>query len=297
MLMRFLLIAIVLVFNSVAFSANNEKEKFLDAGKDEIVDLALPTSISFDITSDSNKNTSSGIFADIGIPNNYRLFIGASRSSSSDPGNTYKPGGGTLGFGSDPLDKWVYTVMLNTWGIPDEVSANSVSGSLKYISENWDLQITPRVRKIIGIFTTPTRTEFTVMNTSITLAYNYFFTKHWQLMMALEGDNYDARLQRLKNNIDLVTSLAPNFGTMTQSFLQSLLVIELSYHLKKWAFSLETQSGKTAISESNFVSSTLRVFYSFTKSISMEFSGGNTRDVADTYGTIRFYGVSGTYSF
>lgn len=293
--MRAFIMVLIGTLSSIALAtSNNEKPET----KDEIPDLSLPTSISIDITTDSNKNTSSGVFADIAIPNNYRLFIGASRTTSQDPTNTYKPSGGTLGFGSDPLEQWIYTVMLNTWGIPDEVSANSISGSLKYVSENWDLQVTPRIRKIIGVFSTnPVRTEFAVMNSSLTLAYSYYFNKNWQLSLTVEGDNYDARMQRLRNNIDLVTALAPNFGTMTQSFLQSLVILEVSYHLKKWAFSIESLSGKTAISESNFVTSTLRVLYSFTRSFSLEFSGGNTRDVTDTYGTIRFYGLSGTYSF
>ncbi len=261
--------------------------------QEEKLDFALPSSLSFDFTTDSNKNTTSAIFADIGLASGRRLFIGASRSNSGD----YKPGGISVGIGSDPLDDWVYNLMINTWGIQDEVSANSIAATIKYVSEKWDLQVTPRVRRIVGIFTLPARTEYTVMNTSLSLAFNYYINKNWQVTALTEGDNYDARLQRLKNNIDLVTSLAPNFGIMSQSFLQKLFILEISYHLKSWSFSLEGQRGTTAITESEFVTSTFRVFHSFSKAWSMELSAGNTRDINDTYGTNRFYGLSGTYSY
>lgn len=284
--MRYFVVAILIFFISNFASA-----------EDQVEDFTLPSSINIDLTSDSNKNSSSAIFVDLGIASHKRILIGASRSTSGDPSTGYNPSGITLGLGTDPLDTWIYTFMLNTWRIPDEVSANSISSSVKYISDRWDLQGTLRLRKIVGVITIPARTEFQVINTAIILNFNYYLTKRWLLFISLETDGYDNRLQRLKSNIDIVTALAPNFGTMSQSFLQSLGVLEVMYNLTKWAFAFELQSGKTAISESSFITNTARVSYRFTKAFSLEISGGNTRDIADTYGTIRFGGIAGTYSF
>lgn len=283
--MRF--IAILIFFFNFSFAIAEE----------ETEDLTLPSSVNVDITSDSNKNTSSAIFSDIGIASHKRLLLGVSRSTSGDPTTGYNPSGITLGLGSDPLETWIYNIMLNTWKIPDEVSANSLSTSVKYMAEKWDLQGTLRLRKIVGIITTPVRVEFPVSNPALILNFNYYFNKKWQLFISIEADSYDQRLQRLKSNIDTVTALAPNFGTMSQSFLQSVGVLEVSYNLTKWSFALESQSGKTAISESLFITTTTRVSYRFNKSFSLEISGGNTRDLADTYGTIHFGGIAGTYSF
>ncbi len=265
--------------------------------EEEIEDLRLPSSINVDLTSDSNKNTSSAIFADLGVAGGKRFLVGASRSNSGDPTTGYNPSGMTIGFGTDPLETWIYTIMLNTWRIPDEVSANALSVGVKYMAEKWDLQGTVRFRKIIGYLTTPVRAEFSVANTALILNFNYYFNKRWQLFVSLETNGYDNRLQRLKANIDIVTALAPNFGTMSQSFLQSLSIVEIMYNLTKWGFALESQTGKTAISESSFIATTARVSYRFNKSFSLEISGGNTKDTNDTYGTIRYGGIAGTYSF
>ncbi|OQW49222.1 MAG: hypothetical protein A4S09_03910 [Proteobacteria bacterium SG_bin7] len=287
--MRYFVSAILILFFTFSFQ--------LVRAEEEIADLRLPSSINVDLTSDSNKNTSSAIFADLGLASGKRFLIGASRSTSGDPTTGYNPSGITIGLGTDPLETWTYTFMINTWRIPDEVSANSLSMSAKYLADKWDIQGSLRFRKIIGTLAIPTRTEFMVTNTALILSFNYYLNKRWSLFMSIETDGYDNRLQRLKSNIDIVTALAPNFGTMSQSFLQSLGVIEVLYSLSKWAFALESQSGKTAISQSSFITTTTRISYRFNKVFSLEVSGGNTKDVEDTYGTIRFGGIAGTFSF
>lgn len=285
--MKYIIVLIGLIFSSYAVS----QDKNIDD-----VALIQPTSISIDVSSDSYKTKSYSIFADIAITQNNRLILGASKSITGDNLSTYKPGGATIGWSSDPLNDWVYGITLNTWGIPDEITANSISGSVKYASDNWDLQFIPKVRKINGFLTTGPKPEFTIMNTALSIYYNQYFKSNWQLTVGAESDSYDDRMQRLKNTIDQVSALAPNVSQMSQSFLKKLMLLEVAYHFKQWSPSLEIQSGETAISGTRFMTSIAKVFYKFNEKYSLDLAIGATKDLDLATSTNNFVSIGFIFS-
>ena len=237
----------------------------------------IPNVASFSVGFDSARSSSMTLDSDLRLPNDYRLLLSGGSNSSDLEDETLKTGTFRLGISSDPMNEYQGTLSFEHWGVKDELERQSFSGTVARWGKDWNVQGSGVYRQLHLITDHPTVQNVDVVLHSPALAMSVQYMGWGAFGVRLSAEKYWYNIDMgVLNDSWIDMFFSPETLSLSSSFLDYSVAIEIGYQFKKLYLGVEGSQNRSAIDDSRSQSGTLLFSIDLPKGLSAQLQGGRS---------------------
>ena len=233
--------------------------------------------LSLIFSQDEDQNLSGVIDIDYATQKNNHWYSNLSSANVALTEGNDRVASALIGFMSDPLEDWYYTLEAEYWGVPNHLVMGGISGGVGYNYGGWSFLVISSLRRYRAYYSNlPIGRFYDVGSNKLGLNLSYFFEKGFWVRSSHYVFSYDQVVSVIDDQ-----SSQSQFSETTQSLSASLAdqitSLEFGYSKKKLHLSVAGVLQVSAVDQTDSTGYTVKLGWDWTDSWSSSFGYGNSQ--------------------